>query len=92
LKPRYTRPDANQPELVKALEKIPGLGVLDMHDCGVPNFPDLILGWQNVNYFVELKTEKGKPSTGQVLFSITWPGQYALCRNLDDVLKAIGVE
>ena len=91
MKPRWTAPDANQNGIVKHLLQIPGLDVIDLHDLGISDVPDILIGYQNVNFLVEIKTDKGKLMQGQMYFQDQWPGQKSVARTLDDVLRIIGV-
>lgn len=91
VKPRWTKPDANQNDIVKALVRIPGLDIIDLHDLGISDVPDILIGFMHHNYLVEIKTDEGKLSPGQMYFQDQWPGQKAVARNLDDVLKIIGL-
>ena len=91
MKPRYTRPDDNHNSIVRDLKTIPGLDVIDLHDLGIADVPDLLLGYGGVNYLVEIKNENGRLSPGQVEFHRDWPGQKSVARTWDDVLKIIGL-
>ena len=90
--PRYggTR-DANQSKLVQALEQIPGLDVVDLGAVG-DDVPDILIGYMHRNFLVEIKTPTGRLSPGQKEWHINWPGQNAICRTLDDILKVIGLK
>jgi hypothetical protein len=90
--PRYGGPrDANQSDIVKTLEQIPGLKVFDLGAVG-DDFPDIIIGYKGVNYLVELKTERGRVSAGQDTFNKEWTGQTDICRSLDEILELISVK
>ena len=91
MKPRYTPPDANQGDIVKALLQIPGVDVIDLREVG-NDCPDILIGYESDNYLIELKTEKGKVKPGQQRHYDEWPGQTAIARSLDDVLMIIGIE
>ena len=90
MKPRFTPNDANQGEIVKGLAGIPGLAIIDLTEVG-SDCPDLIVGYGGFNYFVEIKTETGKLKFGQKRHFKDWPGQTAVARSLDDVLRIIGL-
>lgn len=87
--PRKARRDKNERAITQALEGIPGLSVVFLSQ---ENIPDLLIGYQGVNYLVEIKSEKGKVKPGQARFLMDWPGQAGVCRTLDEVLKIIGVQ
>ncbi|MGR3221210.1 MAG: hypothetical protein ACUZ8H_15555 [Candidatus Anammoxibacter sp.] len=93
---RAARIDENQPEIVKALRKIPGVTVELGHD-------DILVGYQGVTYWFEIK-DPGAVSkrTGEILDSekkdsqkkleSEWKGQYSIVWNIDQILAEIGVE
>lgn len=81
--------DANQSEIVKALEGI-GAGVRTLQ-LEMGGLPDLLVGWQKVNYLLEIKTEDGELTPAQVAFFIEWPGQKAIVRSADEALRVLGV-
>lgn len=91
MKPRYTPPDANQGDIVKALLQIPGVAVIDLREVG-NDCPDILIGYESDNFLIELKTAKGKVKPGQQRHYEEWPGQTAIARSLDDVLMIIGIE
>jgi len=89
------RIDANQPEIVEALRKIPGVTVEVGHD-------DIFIGHKKKNYWIELKTEDAvSKQTGEILESQIkdsqkdlrddWSGHYAICWNLEQILKEMGI-
>jgi hypothetical protein len=53
------RADKNQPEIVKALRDV-GATVQHLHTVG-QGCPDLLVGYKNRNYFIEVKTMKDLP-------------------------------
>ena len=56
-------------------------------------FPDLVIPFRGFNWFIEIKTEKGKLTPEQVKFKGGWgEGQYAVCRTTSEVLEKIGAE
>jgi Holliday junction resolvase len=56
--------DANQSELVDALRKF-GATVTPTHATGA-GFPDLVVGYQGVNYLLEIK-DGAKPASARKL-------------------------
>ena len=81
---RYAaRVDANHSEIVAAFRAL-GYDVLDLSRVG-SNCPDILLGRNNLNVLVEIKTEKGKLKPGQMEFYTKWKGHTAVVRSLDDV-------
>ena len=87
--PRWAQaPDANQKEIVVALEKV-GATVLDLHRVG-QGCPDILVGWRGSCYLLELKTLKGKLEPSQIEFRDMWKGHFAVVRSPMEALKAIG--
>ncbi len=79
--------DKNQPEIVKALRKIPGVTVQTKMD-------DILIGYKGVNYWIELK--ESKPSPSQIKYSqyklwAEWQGQYLIAWELGQILELIGI-
>jgi len=92
---RAAKIDANQPDIVKALRKIPGVAVELSHD-------DILVGYKGKTYWFEIK-EPGSVSkaTGEILESAKkptqivlerdWPGHYKIVWNIDQILMEIGI-
>lgn len=74
------RRDANEPEIVKDLQRI-GAKVKRLQD------DDLLVGWRGVNYLFEVKTEDGVIEHSQAYMLQFWPGQYAIIRSSHDALR-----
>jgi hypothetical protein len=80
--------DAIQPEIVEALEKIPGITVETGHD-------DILVGYQGRTYWYELKSSKPSPSQikpDQYRIWETFTGHYKIAWSLDQILEDIGIE
>jgi len=90
MKPRFTPNDANQGEIVKAAKQIPGLDYIDLTEVG-DDCPDTLFGYKGFNYLAEIKTEKGRMKPGQTRHKNEWPGQTAVIRSVDDLLRLIGL-
>jgi len=75
--------DANEPEIVEALEAV-GASVLRVDDV------DLIVGYRNTNYLMEVKTTDGRLNKKQAKFFRSWRGQVNIVRSRMDALKLIG--
>lgn len=82
--------DQNQAEIVDALRRV-GASVEITADVG-RGFPDLVVGFRDVTYLMEVKTSKGKPTADQVRWHALWRGQVAIVRSIDEALGVIGVE
>ena len=77
--------DANQPEIVKALRKIPGVTV----ELGMD---DILVGYQGVTYWYEIKvSEKSVVKPSQVKLLEEWKGHYKIVWNLEMILEDIGM-
>lgn len=86
---RNAKVDANQKDIVKALEQIPGVQVAEI---GKPL--DLLIGYAGINFIVEIKNPDGKDrvNADQAEFIEAWPGRTPeVARSLDEVLQIIGV-
>jgi len=82
------RKDANQGDIVKALEAI-GCTVKVMH---VPC--DLLVGYRGRNILLEVKDGNKPPSArkqteDQVIFQAEWRGQYAVVKTVDEAIAAV---
>lgn len=89
--PGYARrTDANQSEIVHAYESV-GATVRTLQQ-EADGLPDLLVGWQGVNYLIEIKTATGELTPAQVKFFIEWKGQKAIVRDVSEALRVIGVE
>ena len=78
---KKARVDANQREIVQQLRKI-GISVLHTHQLG-RGAPDLILGYRNENFMIELKDgnktkSQQKLTPDEIEFQTKWQGNYAV--------------
>jgi len=86
------RTDYNQKLIVEQLRKL-GVSVAVTSMLG-KGFPDLVLGYQNKNFLVELK-DGAKPKSQKGLtmdeakFFTSWRGSVCKCENIDEILKYI---
>ena len=81
------RTDRNHSEITQGLRKI-GFSVVDCAAMG-QGFPDICVGAGGVNYFFEIKTEKGKQNSRQKDFEAVWKGQYNIIRSVEDAINII---
>lgn len=86
------RSDANQTEIVEQCRKI-GLSVAITSGVG-DGFTDLVIGWRERNYLIELKDpnkplSKRKLTPAQQEFHQTWKGQKAVAETIEDILKIV---
>jgi len=91
---RAKKIDNNQPGIVAALRKLPGITVALDHD-------DILVGYKGSTYWIEIKQEDAvSKKSGKILESAikdsqkrlrdTWKGHYAICWNLEQILREIG--
>jgi hypothetical protein len=89
------RADANQPQLIRSIRKLPGVSVFLTHTVG-KGFVDAVIGFRGVNYLVEIK-DPGKSKSRKKLtpdeetFHRNWTGQVAVVETLEDVLKLLNL-
>jgi len=86
---KKARVDANQKEIVQELRKR-GISVLHTHQLG-KGAPDIIVGYMNSNYLIELKDGNKSKSQQRLTkdeldFSLKWCGNYAVCNSLEQIL------
>ena len=89
---KKARVDANQKEIVQELRKR-GISVLHTHQLG-RGAPDIIVGYMNSNYLIELKDGNKSKSQQRLTkdeleFSLKWRGNYAVCNSLEQILLLI---
>jgi len=93
--PRFAKKiDVNQPEIVEALLKIPGITV--ELDCN-----DILVGHNCKTYWFEIKAPDTVGKNGKIRESAirpnqkelraTWKGHYRIVSSLDEILKDLGV-
>lgn len=86
------RTDYNQKLIVEQLRKL-GVSVAITSMMG-KGFPDLVLGYQNKNFLIELK-DGAKPKSQKGLtmdeakFFTAWKGDVCKCENIEEILKHI---
>lgn len=71
--------DANEPEIVEAFERL---------GCSVERIDvpcDLIVGFLGVTHLVEVKTERGKLTQAQILFTLKYKGKLHIVRSVEGV-------
>ena len=89
---KKARVDANQKEIVQELRKR-GISVLHTHQLG-KGAPDIIVGYMNSNYLIELKDGNKSKSQQRLTkdeldFSLKWRGNYSVCNSLEQILLLI---
>lgn len=91
---RAARTDDNQQLIVKQLRQL-GCSVAITSMIG-KGFPDLVIGYKDKNFLVELKDgAKVKSKKGLTMdeakFFTAWKGQCDKCESLDEICKVIGI-
>ena len=81
------RLDANHIEITEALHRV-GASVQSMAALG-GGCPDLLVGYRNRNWILEVKTDVGGLTTAQESWLGTWNGQVAIVRNVDGAIRVI---
>lgn len=84
-KNRYAaRVDANQPQIVKDLRKLPGVTIQDHMD-------DIVVGYKGSTFWIEIKTgPKAEVKESQKKLLKEWTGHYAICWTTEMILTEIG--
>jgi len=80
--------DANQAEIVQALEKI-GASVVSLAGVG-RGCPDLLVSYHGETVLLEIKNRDGRGirlTPAQVEFHANWKGQIAIVTTTDEALK-----
>ena len=90
---RAAKVDANQADIVAAL-RMAGATVQPLHAVG-KGCPDLLVGYQRVNYLLEVKDGSKVPSAqklteDQVEWHELWRGRSAVVNDVKSALTAIG--
>lgn len=91
---KIARVDQNQAEIVGALREV-GASVHVTSQLG-GGFPDIVVGWQRRTYLMEIKREKGSPSSQALTdderkFHEEWRGQASVVRSVAEALKVLGI-
>ena len=84
----------NQKEIVAKLRDI-GCSVLHTHQLG-KGAPDIIIGFNNHNYLIELKDgnkskSQQKLTPDEVEFQKEWKGNYHVCNSLEQIKTILNV-
>jgi len=86
------RVDANQADIV-ATFKAAGATVQHLHMVG-KGCPDLLVGYRGVNYVVEVKDGRNKPSRQRLTddedaWHAAWRGQVCIVRSVDEAVALL---
>jgi hypothetical protein len=86
---RYAaRVDSCQAPIVEALRKV-GETVQALHTVG-EGCPDLLVGFRQKNYLMEVKAPAGKLTEDQVDWHHEWQGSVSVVRSQNEALELIG--
>ncbi len=88
-----TKVDGNQRDIVLFLQAV-GATVVDLHAVGKA-CPDLLVGWQGVNYLLEVKNPDGRNrlEEDQKGFFASWKGRApCVVRCIQDVQYVLGIK
>lgn len=91
---RRGKKDGNHDEVVQAFESV-GCTVAELHNTGVPGWPDLVVGCVGVNHLVEVKDEStayGRRglNENQTAFARDWRGAKVwVCTGRDAALALV---
>jgi len=89
---KFGKIDSNQKQIVKRLREIPGVSIVSIASVG-NGTPDIIVGYKNFNYLIELKSSSiSKLTEQEIKFIKDWKGNVAVCYNFDQVLQVIGID
>ncbi len=91
---RDARVDANQARIVEVLRQV-GATVQHLHTVGT-GCPDILVGWQDNNYLMEIKDGRKPPSKrrltdDEIKWHDTWGGQVAIVHNETEALSVLGL-
>jgi len=89
------RTDSNQTEIVEALRSV-GASVYVTSHVG-KGFPDLVVGFQRVNYLMEIKDgaksqSQTKLSKSEQLFHDSWRGKVHVVKSVYDAFMVIRIK
>ena len=87
---RAANVDKNQKSILKHFRFL-GASVTHLHSVG-GGVPDLLVGYNGVNYMVEVKTSKGKLNEKQVEYFNNWNGQVCVIRTNKEVEELLGLK
>lgn len=85
---RAAKIDSNQNQIISALRDA-GASITSLASVGM-GFPDLAVGYGGLNFFLEVKGEKGQLTPFQKAFFDMWKGSIHVVRTPEEALHAIG--
>lgn len=89
---RAAKVDANQPDIVRDLERI-GCSVFRLSNVG-KGVSDLLVGYRGKNILIEVKDGSKPPSArkltpDQVIFRAEWRGQYDVAESVEQAISIV---
>jgi hypothetical protein len=81
------RIDGNQVEIVQALRDI-GATVQSLASIG-KGCPDLLVGYQGKNYLFEIKSENGKLTKDEAVWTSKWDGQVRVVCSPEQAIRIV---
>jgi hypothetical protein len=84
---RRGKPDSNQKQIIKELRAM-GASVEISSMIG-NGFGDIIVGFNEINYILEIKTETGELRDNQVEYHRSWKGTIHTIRSFEEALEII---
>jgi hypothetical protein len=90
---RVSRVDTNQTKIVEALRQV-GASVAVTSHVGA-GFPDIVVGYRDVNYLFEIKDGSKPPSRRRLTddeqrWHNLWRGNVSVVNSVDEALREIG--
>jgi len=88
---KHGKVDALQGEIVRAL-RLRGVSVQSLASVG-EGCPDLLCGYRQHTYLLEIKREDGKPTVDQINWWREWNGAAVdVVRSVHEAVRAIGIK
>jgi hypothetical protein len=86
-RPKYGHPDDNQAGIISVARRMHASYMITT--ALGEGKPDVVFGFQGVNYVVEVKGEDGKLNPDQQEFHDGWKGRVDIVRNGDDLVRLL---
>ena len=83
----FKKVDSNQTRVVKALRDL-GATVQHLHAVG-KGCPDIVVGYKNRNYLLEIKDGEKKLTPDQVIWHYDWRGQVEVVTSPEHAIETI---
>lgn len=83
----FKKVDSNQSKITKALRDF-GCSVQHLHSVG-KGCPDIVVGYKNRNYLLEIKDGEKKLTPDQVIWHYDWRGQVEVVTSPEHAIETI---